>query len=191
MSAKNRVDTIGTFCAPFPLQKGKDLLIFNRFPTNPWSWQITDTPEPGGGPASVLISSGSIAFNASTFEHNFEIFTIDLSSTVLIPGQRYTLNILDNTLSVVDSGEFDIFDIDLAVTGGLAATINELIKVGLGLHGENSKLVNDEVRFGIPTIQTLTIFDDETLQSIFKTVDIRRYLDETNRILAEVSRINA
>ena len=187
LDAKNRIDDFGTYRAGFVLQKGLELLIFNFAPTNPWTFELTDDPDTG--PASVLIASGPIAYDPITNLNNVALFEIDVTNAVIVPGQRYRVRIKDNTTAVIDEGVFDIFEIDAGAAGGLSATINALVKQGLGMHGENARLVNDKVEFGIPTEQTLTLYTDNTLVTILDVVDIRRYLDETHRVIAEVSRL--
>jgi len=184
MSAQNRPDDLGTFKMPFVVQKGKTLLIFNDAPTNPWTWEIAS--DPNSGPPAVLISGPAIS-NA----YSFATYDIDIASVVLNPGERYLIRVKDNTLSVISEGRFTLQSIDAGAPGGLVAEINNLVSVGLGLQGENAKLINDDVRFGIPVEQTLTIYTDETLAVELETIDIRRYLDATNRVIAEVSRRRA
>lgn len=144
-----------------------------------WAWRVYERDDP-----SVVVDFSPLLIMNST-RHVF----ITIDATKYEPDKAYTLQILDNALSVEEEGDFQVFR---AAFGRDAAVdfnqINAQIKLALGLAGLNNRVEhsNHDPVTGIPLRSVLTIYTDEELSDVLARYTLIRSLDAVGLVTGEV-----
>lgn len=167
-------------------QLEKDVLIFLPDPTfgaggsTTWSYEILEVA------TSVIKANAS--FNFPT-DGNF--VKVALAPALFSVGEQYRVRIFDSAVIMQDEWFFTVYTNNFGTVGPInTATVNEYAERLAGLLGRNATVVHDVIDKGIPTTTTITIFDkdpeDPTAVILYRYTQ-RKFLDETHRVIGEVS----
>jgi len=167
-------------------QIGKAVMIFLPDPTfgaggtTTWSYEIYEVS------TTTIKASGTLDWPA---DGNF--IKIELDAALYSVGERYRIRIFDATMLLKDEWQFSVFTNDFGTVGPAnTATINEYLRRIYGLLGNNAKVEHTTVDKGIPSVTTISIYDrdpSDPAAVLLYSYAQRKFIDETHRVVGEVS----
>jgi len=167
-------------------QLDKNVLVFLPDPTfgaggsTTWSYEVTEMS------TLTIKDSGTVNWPAQG-----NAIKIHLDPTKYSTGETYRVRIFNSLVALVDEWHFIPFDVAFSTVGPInTAVINEYVKRIAGLLGWNTVIEHDEVSMGVPGLTTITIYDgnpDDPGSSVIYQYSQRKIVDETHRVVGEIS----